>query len=239
MKPSWRNFVGSYVCNHLSANYSFRWENVVTVHDDWYAQVKYCDITQGKSFSWCKVQKMIIRLSNPFPMYPVIYRYLEGKQQRVFYLPWNLAWNHKIRKYHVALKFMIKTRMYSSRPRTARLSTISLHELPGGVPAKEGCTCQGGAPAQWGVPAQGGYLPRYSPPVNKMTDRCKNITLPQTSFARGNKNVKSKGDVACTIAAEHSEAYLACANLSLSIIITSFFCIWNPTATLQATFLMC
>ena len=30
----------------------------------------------------------------------------------------------------------------------------------------------------------GGYLPRYSPhPVNRMTDRCKNITLPQTSFA--------------------------------------------------------
>ena len=32
---------------------------------------------------------------------------------------------------------------------------------------------------------------------------------------------------------------LACANLSLSIIITSFFCIWNPTAKLQATFRMC
>ena len=62
---------------------------------------------------------------------------------------------------------------------------------PGGVPAGRvylpgGCTCwgvdllegwpAGGVPA-WGVPAQ------VLPPVNRMTDRCKNITLPQTSFA--------------------------------------------------------
>ena len=26
------------------------------------------------------------------------------------------------------------------------------------------------------------------PPVNRMTNRCKNITLPQTSFAGGNNN---------------------------------------------------
>ena len=35
------------------------------------------------------------------------------------------------------------------------------------------------------------YLPACPgtpPPVNRMTDRCKNITLPQTSFAGGNKN---------------------------------------------------
>ena len=36
----------------------------------------------------------------------------------------------------------------------------------------------------------GGYLPRYSPPVNRMTDRCKNITLPQTSFAGGKYSSK-------------------------------------------------
>ena len=34
-----------------------------------------------------------------------------------------------------------------------------------------GCTCLGG------VPGLRGYLPRYSPPVNRMTDRCKNITF--------------------------------------------------------------
>ena len=31
----------------------------------------------------------------------------------------------------------------------------------------------------------------HAPPVNRMTNRCKNITLPQTSFA-GGKNLKSK-----------------------------------------------
>ena len=35
----------------------------------------------------------------------------------------------------------------------------------GGVPVPGGCT--------WSR----GYLPRYSPPVNRMTDRCKNITF--------------------------------------------------------------
>ena len=55
-----------------------------------------------------------------------------------------------------------------------------------GVTAR-GCTTPGGVPAKGGgVPAKGeGYLPRHSPHVNRMTDRCKNITLPQTSFAGG------------------------------------------------------
>ena len=30
-------------------------------------------------------------------------------------------------------------------------------------------------------------------PVNRMTDRCKNITLPQTSFAGGNKKLRPEG----------------------------------------------
>ena len=81
--------------------------------------------------------------------------------------------------------------------RTARLLTISQHTLLGGVPARGvpawGCTC-------WGVPAQGVYLRGgvpaggvpakvLSPHVNRMTDRCKNITLPLTSLA-GGKNQK-------------------------------------------------
>ena len=45
--------------------------------------------------------------------------------------------------------------------------------------------CIAGGYLPGGVPARGGYLPRY-PPVNRMTDRCKNITLPQTLFAGGN-----------------------------------------------------
>ena len=31
------------------------------------------------------------------------------------------------------------------------------------------------------------YMLGYHPPVNRITNRCKNITLPQTSFAGGNK----------------------------------------------------
>ena len=50
---------------------------------------------------------------------------------------------------------------------------------PRGVPGPGGCTWSWG-----GVPAQ--YSP---PPVNRMTNRCKNITLPQTSFADGNNNI--------------------------------------------------
>ena len=93
--------------------------------------------------------------------------------------------------------------MHSSRMHTTRLLTISQHALIGG------CTCLGGflprgCTCPVGVPAKGVYLPGtvylpegvYLPrgctcagthPVNRMTDRCKNITLPQTSFAGGNK----------------------------------------------------
>ena len=67
---------------------------------------------------------------------------------------------------------------------------------PGGS-APGGCLLSGGL-LQGGVCSQGGCLPLVpggcipacngaNPPVNRMTDRCKNITLPQTSFAGGNK----------------------------------------------------
>ena len=59
------------------------------------------------------------------------------------------------------------------------------YSCPGGVPTW-GCTCLGGVLAQGGVPAQGGTCPG-TPLVSRTTDRCKNITLPQTSFAGGNK----------------------------------------------------
>ena len=109
------------------------------------------------------------------------------------------------------------TRMHSSRMRTARLLPVypsmycsGVYLVPGGVPGPGGvytwsqgvvpgpggCTWSGGVPCPgegtwfWGVylvlggvPAQ--VLPH---PVNRMTDRCKNITLPQTSFA-GGKNM--------------------------------------------------
>ena len=86
-----------------------------------------------------------------------------------------------------------------------------------GVYLPMGCTCLGGVPSQgmylprgrgaqgylprdggvlaWGVPAGGMYLPEgctcpgTPSTVNRMTDRCKNITLPQTSFVGGNETV--------------------------------------------------
>ena len=68
----------------------------------------------------------------------------------------------------------------------------------GGVPGLGGCTwSQGSVSAPWGwmhlvpegcllpggVPGPGGC--QVLPPVNRMTNRCKNITLLQTSFAGG------------------------------------------------------
>ena len=65
-----------------------------------------------------------------------------------------------------------------------------------GVPGPGGCTWSGHVPGLgghlvWGpggVPGPGGWWCQVlPPPVNRMTNRCKNITLPQTSFAGGKK----------------------------------------------------
>ena len=78
--------------------------------------------------------------------------------------------------------------------------------VPGGAPGPRGCTWSWGGTWSGGCTWSGVYLVpgvggsvcsrgctwsqgvggvRYSPPVNRMTNRCKNITLPQTSFAGG------------------------------------------------------
>ena len=44
-----------------------------------------------------------------------------------------------------------------------------------------------GTPGTRHPPGPGTPQDQTPPPVNRMTDRCKNITLPQTSFAGGNK----------------------------------------------------
>ena len=79
----------------------------------------------------------------------------------------------------------ILTRLHSSRMRTARTLTISPSMLctRGGGATSQGCLGRGASRgvSSWGVPPPGGL-----PPVNRMTNRCKNITLPQTSFAGGN-----------------------------------------------------
>ena len=58
---------------------------------------------------------------------------------------------------------------------------------PGGIPGPRGCTWSWGVYLVQGVYLAGGVPAQVLPPVNRMTDRCKNITLPQTSFAGGNE----------------------------------------------------
>ena len=101
--------------------------------------------------------------------------------------------------------------MHSGGMRAARALAIRDRGVQGGVPAwggvpargcvylPGGCTCPGGVPAlvvyllgdvpTWGVYLPGGCTCPDTPPspMNRMTDRCKNITLPQISFAGGNK----------------------------------------------------
>ena len=47
----------------------------------------------------------------------------------------------------------------------------------GGVPGPGGCTWSGRVPGPGGVPGQ-------LPPINRITDACKNITLPQLRCGR-------------------------------------------------------
>ena len=93
------------------------------------------------------------------------------------------------------------TRLHSSKMRTARALTVSpsmlcrrgvpgprgVYLVPGGVylvwgglPGLGGCTWSGGVPSPGGAPGQ------VLPPCGQ-THACKLITLPQTSFAGGNK----------------------------------------------------
>ena len=90
------------------------------------------------------------------------------------------------------------TRLHSSRMHTAHSLTVSPsmlwwgggRYLVGGVPGLRvgACLVPGGClPGSGGGPVSQHAL-RQIPPMNRMTDRCKNITLPQTSFA-GGKNL--------------------------------------------------
>ena len=93
--------------------------------------------------------------------------------------------------------------MHSSRMRITCLLTISQHALPGGGVPAQGVYLPGGVPASWctclgvyllggctctgGVPARGCTCPEGctcpgTPTVNRMTDRCKNITLVKMHF---------------------------------------------------------
>ena len=155
----------------------------------------------------------------------------------------------------------MKTRMHSSRMRTARSLTVSPSMLcsrgggvcSGGSVCSRGGVCSGGCllPGEclllggwllpggvcsgrvgvsaprgcllwegggcllwgclllgrcllWGVCSGGVWYPSMHwgrhPPVNRMTDRCKNITLPQTSFVGGNeRNWTDNVNITCSI----------------------------------------
>ena len=80
-----------------------------------------------------------------------------------------------------------QTSMHSSRMRTTRLLTVLGGLHPGGSTQPGGVCIQGCLPNLGGVYIQGGWAYPL-PPVNRMTHSCKNITLPQTSLAGGNKH---------------------------------------------------
>ena len=107
---------------------------------------------------------------------------------------------HKLIRIHsvVLLAITIPTRTHSSRMRTVRSSSRLCSQqgclLPGTGAGPGGClpwrgTCSGGICSQggtWsggvcsqGVPGLGvsQHALRQTPPVNRMTDRCKNITF--------------------------------------------------------------
>ena len=94
---------------------------------------------------------------------------------------------------------------------------------PGGWCAWSGGVCMG-----WGCMVLGGGIPACTeadPPVNRMTNRCKNITLPQTSFAGGNKmSLKS-----CSQPKNmHSSAYIS--HSAQLLLIEKYICFKKETS---------
>ena len=85
------------------------------------------------------------------------------------------------------------TSMHSSRMRTARLLTVSRIIRVGGgcLPTEGGGSARGVSARRVCIPACiGADIPTLPSPVDRMTDRCKNITLPKTSFAGGKNRVQ-------------------------------------------------
>ena len=113
--------------------------------------------------------------------------------------------------------FRFRTRMHSSRMRTARSSSqvfssvhAGIHPLGVGLETPLGVGLE--IPPGVSLETRPGQTPQFPPgcgpgnlqgllgyhlqcmlgyhtPMNRMTDRCKNITLPQTSFAGGKNRI--------------------------------------------------
>ena len=116
-----------------------------------------------------------------------------------------------VRKHLIDIKHFEPTRMHSSRMHTAHLLTIYCSAW-GGIcppPSMQTPLLLEADPPLDAVPPPGRPPWMQTPlvmwlvihvgkpplPVNRMTNRCKNITLPQTSFARGNENA-NRSDIA-------------------------------------------
>ena len=80
-------------------------------------------------------------------------------------------------------KLLNKAKKHSNRMRTTRLLPVGVCCLGGHLLSLGGCVLS--------ITASDIMTPHFqgvrTSPVNRMTDRCKNITLPDTSFAGGNK----------------------------------------------------
>ena len=110
---------------------------------------------------------------------------------------WCQNWNQPY--WYSSTRFISITRMHSSRMRTARSLTVSpcvviSHTCPPPLGATMHAPQSNHAcpPEQPCMPPRNHRHPPLEqqcmpPPVNRMTNWCKNITLPQTSFAGGNK----------------------------------------------------
>ena len=90
----------------------------------------------------------------------------------------------------IVIAIAITTSKHSSRMRIAGLLTVSDVSRGGeGLCIPGGGLHPGGGCILVGV---GGQTPPF-PPVNRMTEGCKNITLPQTSFAGGKNGCTTLG----------------------------------------------
>ena len=59
--------------------------------------------------------------------------------------------------------------------------------MPGECVWPEGHVCPRGVCVPGGVHTRRGICAKHAPPLDRMTDACENITLPQNSFAGGNE----------------------------------------------------
>ena len=98
--------------------------------------------------------------------------YSLGINSHMQYITRLRLWMRFCSKGWIEIAIAIPTRMHSSRKRTGRPLTVCRSLLPGG--GLLGGVCSRGVVSQ--------HAMRQTFPVNRMTDRCKNITLATTSL---------------------------------------------------------